>query len=728
MPDARPALSDRLESSIPGVYVAGDLAGAPVVKLAMEQGVAVARHIASLHEHSSRNPDVADLLVVGAGAAGLSAALEAQKLGLRVVVIEKGRIGSTVADLPEGKWIYAEPSDRPVTGPLPLIETTKDELVRLWEDKVRESRLDVRVGVSLQSVQRSGEGFAVTTSSGTFQARRIVLAIGKGGNPRRLGTEGESSPRVHHKLHSPKSYRGKQILVIGGGNSAVEAAVALASNNSVTLIHRGSGLARVSKRNLEALSQSAVTQRLNTEVVGFDGPECKLSTGERLAFDEAFVLIGSEAPKTFLKSLGLRLENEWTGSPVIASISTLAVFFGLAFFAGEYTQTGLVGLAVAVLGLSFLIGRGSLGDRFCLLGLCLSIAYTIYGAKQAPGHEFWPFRGWGFAMLSFFGRPWSFWYTILYTGLMTYFGIAAMRRWGFARKDRFQIWRYVSLLSFQWIFFFLIPEVLFRWAVKYQWVGEKLATDQSFADAGWRSYGLIYAWPLFFYTFFGSPHQVWIVWGAVLSFIIIPILVLLHGKRYCSWICGCGGLAETVGDRWRHLSPKGDRSIAWERMNIVVLVAAVLITVGIVFRDALALFNKPADVALVWYRLIADTWLVGIVPITLYPFMGGKVWCRYWCPLAKMMEIFSKAFTRFKVSRFAIHSNDKCISCGECTRNCQVGIDVMKFAQNQAELSNANSSCIGCGICVTVCPMNVLSFATPSANTHKDLVQIQRAA
>jgi len=326
--------------------------------------------------------------------------------------------------------------------------------------------------------------------------------------------------------------------------------------------------------------------------------------------------------------------------------------------------------------------------------------------------------------LSLFDRPWSFWYTVAYTLVMTYFGLQALKRWGIDRKDKFQIWRYASLLSFQWIFFFLIPEFLFKWAVEYQWVGERLANDPSFADQAWRAYGIIYAWPLFFYTFFYDPHQIWIVWGVVLSFGIIPLLVLFHGKRYCSWICGCGGLAETLGDRWRHLAPKGPTSRRWERMNWVVLGSAVAVTLMMVARDAVAVFRSPATVGVDLYHLIADVWLVGIIPITLYPFMGGKVWCRYWCPLAKMMDVLSKVYTKFRISRFHIVANDKCIGCTECTRNCQVGIDVMSFAIKQETLDNSNSSCIGCGICVSVCPMDVLSFsAKPPA---KGLVQIER--
>ena len=108
------------------------------------------------------------------------------------------------------------------------------------------------------------------------------------------------------------------------------------------------------------------------------------------------------------------------------------------------------------------------------------------------------------------------------------------------------------------------------------------------------------------------------------------------------------------------------------------------------------------------YRICADVWLVGILPVTLYPFLGGKVWCRYWCPLAKLMHLYSKWFGKFKIT-----ANDKCIACGECSRNCQVGIDVMSYALVQKQLDNRSSSCIGCGICVSVCPMDVLSFGSP---------------
>jgi NosR/NirI family transcriptional regulator, nitrous oxide reductase regulator len=681
MPAPRPAVDDRMESNVRGIYVVGELAGAPVVKLAMEQGYKVAEYISSKPDARSNDPAVYDILVIGAGASGLNAALEAQKHGLRVLVLEKSHLGNTIDELPDGKIIYTEPNDRPVSGSLWLEEVTKEELVKRWRTDIGQSGLDVRQGEGVTSIQRrSDSGFDVTTSKAAYRARRIIVAIGKSGTPRKLEVPGENSDRVHYRLFHPKTYAGQNVLVVGGGNSAVEAAVSLSDVARVTLSYRGSSFYRVSKHNerklKEAVAAGSLEVILNSNVKQFTGDTYSLETNGVISerpFDHAFILVGSEPPTGFLHSIGLRLENEWTAS------------------------------------------------RFLWLALTFMIAYSIYGIKQGDGHEFWPYTGWGAHALTFFNRPWSFWYTVLYTLVVTVFGIQAMKRWGIDRKDKFQIWRYVSLIGFQWTFFFLIPEFLFQWLLKYQWLSARAGHD------AWRSYGLVLAWPLFFYTFFGNPAHIWVVWGILMSFVIIPILVLLHGKRYCSWICGCGGLAETLGDRWRHLAPKGPTSIRWEKMNAVVLFAAAAITVMMLTRDAVTIFRKPSDLGLEWYHFIADTWLVGIIPITLYPFFGGKVWCRYWCPLAKMMELFSAVFARFKVSQFSIQSTDKCIACEECSRNCQVGIDVMRFALKQEEITNQNSSCIGCGICVTVCPMDVLSFAKPVESGTK-LVQIQTAA
>ncbi len=740
----RPDLNQHRESNIPGLYVIGDLAGAPVIKLAMAQGVEVIEHIARKLETRSSDPNVYDVIVVGTGAAGLNAALAAKDKGLRCLVLEKNKIANTIEDFPEGKWIYAEPDDTPPKGKLWLDGATKETLIERWNQIIRDYDLEVHAGDGLKSINRHKDGsFTLHTEQGKqYQAQRIVLATGQRGNPRRLGVPGEDEERVYHRLFSPKLYHDEQILIVGGGNSAAEAALTLSERNQVTLSYRGEQFYRLFKDNERLLQEAIAAGRLrpilSSNVTEFGEQEATLkiekdgkTTNEKVSYDHAFVLAGSEFPGQFLKSLGLRLENEWSGSLGSSAALVLATLLGLWVMGGQASlevarqMPRWLGGLVALGAFGTLLATAVRGQRWSWLGFSFLGFYSLYGIKAGPDQEFWPYTGWAYQLFNFGNRPVQFWYSVLYTVVMTFFGLQALKRWGLDRQDKFQIWRFSSLIGFQWVFFFLVPEFLFQWAIRYQWIGERLASDPTFAEQGWRSYGIVYAWPLFFYTFFYNPHQLWVIWGVLLAFGIIPLMVVWHGKRYCSWICGCGGLAETLGDRWRHLAPKGKTSLRWEKMNLLVFAAAVVITAMMLGRDVVEAFNKPAQQGIHIYRIVADIWLVGILPLTLYPFLGGKIWCRYWCPLAKMMEFFSRAYERLGISRYRIASNEKCIACGECTRNCLVGIDVMRFALKQESITNANSSCIGCGICVTVCPMDVLSFGL--APPKSGLVQIGKA-
>jgi thioredoxin reductase/polyferredoxin len=732
----RPLIGKGNESNIKGLYIIGDLAGAPVIKLAMAQGVEVIEYIASLPESSSPpNEGELDVLIIGAGAAGLNAALAAQEHGMKCVLLEKAQVASTIENFPEGKWIYAEPDTTPPKGKLYLDGASKEDLIARWHAIIRDNELDVRTQEPLTAMRKDGGVFIATTPKGEYRARKVVLATGQRGNPRKLGVPGESLEQVYHRLYSPRHYSDEDIVVVGGGNSAVEAALVLAQQNRVTLSYRKSAFARLFKDNQRKIDAAVAEGRMrvvfNSNVHEFRAgqAELELEGGERLnvPMDHAFVLIGAELPVKFLKSLGIKLENEWDGALLFPLIETIALFFGLWFMGPlldgptpmgwNIGATGpIIGGLLAAAGLAGLIYRGVRGNKWSWLFISFFIWYSIYGIKAGRDVEFWPYRGWGYDSISLLGRPWAFWYTVLYTVLMTVFGLRALKRWGLDRRDKFQIWRFASLLSFQWVFFFIIPEFLFQIAVRNAWVGESLASNPQFAEQAWRAYGIVYAWPLFFYTWFYDPHMIWVVWGVLLTFVLIPILVLFHGKRYCSWICGCGGLAETFGDQWRHLAPKGRQSVQLEWMAAAVLWFAVIVTLLILLRDVHGLF-QTTDVSAWVYRIVADIWLVGILPVTLYPFMGGKVWCRYWCPLAKLMHYQSKLFTKLGWSRFQIVPNNKCIACNECSRNCQVGIDVMQYALKQETLDNDNSSCIGCGICVTVCPMDTLSFETEAKVT-----------
>jgi putative YpdA family bacillithiol system oxidoreductase len=724
----RPILNKNLESNIKGLYVVGDLAGAPVIKLAMEQGYQAVNHIASLTKSPLAEKNVLDIIIIGAGAAGLNAALAAIDKGMSCLILEKEKIANTIENFPEGKWVYAEPDDVPPKGKLWLDGATKEDLINRWHHIVEENKLKVRTEEGVESIKKDNNIFKIQTTKQTYLAQYVILATGQRGNPRKLGVPGEDNGNVYHRLYSPRKYKNEDILVVGGGNSAIEAAITLSESNRITLSYRGSDFTRIFKDNDRKLNEAIASGKLKvifqSKVKHFETDKVILSVDKgghqeevTLSAKHTFVLVGAELPVIFLKSIGLKLENDWEGSLWRSVGLALLALVGLWFAGGQsdilpenlISPIAWLGAATTLLSIGTLINMGRKGQRWAWLGLSFLVWYTVYGAKLGSGSEFWPYKNWGYDALSFADRPWSFWYTVLYTTLMTIFGIQALKRWGLDRKDRFQVWRFISLIGFQWIFFFLIPEFLFQWAVNYEWIGE-LAKDPIFAEQAWRSYGIVYAWPLFFYTFFYNPHQIWLIWGVVLTFLIIPVFVLFHGKRYCSWICGCGGLAETFGDRWRHYAPKGKTSIKWEWMNLAILIVAFIITGGMLAKDIWGFFSGTADKALLSYRIIVDVWLVGILPVTLYPFFGGKVWCRYWCPLAKLMQLQSKFYTKIGRSKFHIFSNDKCIACNECSRNCQVGIDVMSYALKQDVLDNKTSSCIGCGICVTVCPMDVLSF------------------
>src|ERR1700676_1487110 len=318
----RPVVDGHFESNIPGLFVIGDLAGAAVVKLAMAQGSQVAEYIAAQPDAASGDLNRYDLLVIGAGASGLNAALGAQAHGLRVMVLEKNRIANTIEDFPEGKWIYAEPESMPPVGKLWLEGASKEDLLARWRQAVSEHHLEVRTDEGVTALTRRADGvFEIRTDRGAYLATRVVLATGQRGNARKLNVPGEDRENVHHRLYSPKHYKDEEILVVGGGNSAVEAALALAEQNRVTLSYRGPEFTRVFKDNRGKLTAAVESSRIRvvfrSQVKRFDDGTCALEVEQSgvtlLKYDRAFVLIGAEPPAEFLRSLGLGLEGDWTG-------------------------------------------------------------------------------------------------------------------------------------------------------------------------------------------------------------------------------------------------------------------------------------------------------------------------------------------------------------------------------------------------------------------------------
>jgi thioredoxin reductase len=266
-----------------------------------------------------------DVLVVGAGPAGLAAAAAAHERGLSHVVLEQeGDLGGTIFHYPRKKLVLVQAVDVPVLGRLPEAEYAKEDLLRVLQDLCRRARLDVRFGERLLGIERRGPLLEVRSTSGTTLARAVVLALGRRGTPRKLGVPGEELPKVMYQLTDAESYQGQRLLVVGGGDSAVEAAIGLARQrgNRVTLSYRREKLVRIKRKNEERIAQLLASGRIegafSSEVTAIREAAVSLRAagGEReLANDFVFVFAGGDPPFELLRQMGIRFGGE---APAVA--------------------------------------------------------------------------------------------------------------------------------------------------------------------------------------------------------------------------------------------------------------------------------------------------------------------------------------------------------------------------------------------------------------------------
>ena len=656
-----PAVSDAGESNIPGLYLLGDVAGKPLIRVGLNDGFDLANRLTDELNGSPSSPSPRgtadyDVVVVGAGVAGMATVLRLQERGLTACAVDSGRSFQTLRNFTKGKLLFAEPLDMEQKGSIPFEEGVTEDVLQAWDALVARRGLEVREYTKVTDIRRDPAGFRVVTERGDVTGRRVVVSIGKAGNPRKAGVPGEQEypEKIAHYLKDPEDFRDKRVLIYGGGDVAAEAALALCDLAEVTLVTIDSEFIFPKKRNIDAMlakqREGRLDIRLNTRLAGI-GPEHvaveEQETGakESIANDQVFEMIGAEVPVPFFRQVGIHLQGRW----------------GVR--------------------------------RWTVLAFSAIVVYSLYSWKKG----FWPFPEQQFGIKDLpgiFSHP-SFWYSGAYTAVMLVFGLMAMKRWSRNWTDKYQIYRFASLIGFQLVSFVMI-ECVFAVFLP--------------GDTWWRAYAVNNPFPLLFDSFYNmsgvsAADMKWIFVGGglVMTFVVIPIVVRWHGKRFCTWVCGCGGLAETLGDRWRHLAPKGERSRRLEVMGMLVLFWAIASAAVI-----LLVYGGNTQAAGEWhgaYALIADFWLVAVIPVALYPIWGGKVWCRYWCPLAKYMQVLSRWY-----GKLAITANDKCIQCTECSKYCQVGVDVMAFAKNGQHFSNQETSCIHCGICITVCPMDVLQF------------------
>jgi putative YpdA family bacillithiol system oxidoreductase len=315
-----PHLSPELETTVPGLFVAGELGGLALIKNAVAQGRdcidTVARRLGG---RGGRPSGAVDVCIVGAGPAGLAASLRAHERGLSYVTIEQEDLGGSVAKYPRQKLVLTSPFELPIYGAFKKLQISKERLLELWSKVVRETGLKVRTAERVDQVRREpddGGTFVIETSRGRYRARSVVLAIGRRGTPKKLGIPGEELAKVMYHLVDAASYRGQRILVVGGGDSAVEAALGLAlqRGNRVTLSYRRDAFSRLKKRNEDQVRDAIQRRRL--EVVFQSQPAAVRATSvvldvmgrsREIPNDYMWVFAGGTPPGEFLERIGVQM-------------------------------------------------------------------------------------------------------------------------------------------------------------------------------------------------------------------------------------------------------------------------------------------------------------------------------------------------------------------------------------------------------------------------------------
>ena len=328
-PIKQPDLDQFFQTRVPGQYLIGEVAGKPLVKNAANLGRAVVEHMTQ-EGLRSIGGDVVDVAIVGSGPGGLSAALSCVNKGLSYAIFDKEHIvASTIKRYPKGKLIMAEPYDSDNYSFLPVFDSSKEEMIPLWEDLTARVGIKIKLGEAVETVVKQPDGiFEVSTTQGRYRAQRVVLATGLRGKPRTLGVPGENNPKVQSLLEDPDDFRGQAVCVIGGGDSALEAAAALADAGAkVLLSYRGRSFNRAAPKNKQTIesyeAQRRIKVKYQSQIVEFSEDSITISlpdgSQKRYPNQSAFVLIGADPPVKWLSKLGIdyveRAHMHSTGQP-----------------------------------------------------------------------------------------------------------------------------------------------------------------------------------------------------------------------------------------------------------------------------------------------------------------------------------------------------------------------------------------------------------------------------
>jgi len=313
-----PRIKQNFETNVPGIFIIGELGGMGLIRNAFEQGRQCIEGI--LSEKGKTPSDTLDVLVVGCGPAGLSASLCCIHHKLRFVTLEKEDVGGTVRYYPRKKLVMTSPLQIPGFGKLPHREISKEDLIGVWDDIIAKTGLEVNTHETVIDVKASEDGcFIVASDKGTYKTKRVVLAIGRRGIPRKLNIPGEKLPKVAYSLREPEAFEGDRILVVGGGDSAVEAALALSEErgNRVSLSYRKNHFSRIKPGNMErvnrALSEKTIDVLWSTTLLEIKPGQVRYQNGSvnTLSNDYVFIFAGGVLPTAFLKRCGIEIDTKF---------------------------------------------------------------------------------------------------------------------------------------------------------------------------------------------------------------------------------------------------------------------------------------------------------------------------------------------------------------------------------------------------------------------------------
>jgi len=314
-----PLVNPDFQTNVPGIFIAGELGGMGLIRNAIEQGRQAMESITKLVKQSHQNE--LDVVIVGAGPAGFASTLGAMVSKLRYVTIEQEELGGTVAHFPRHKLVMTQPAILPIVGKVKFTEVRKEALIAFWGEVARQTHVDISYNERVDSIVPGPKGgFTVTTSENTYDTRAVLLSIGRRGTPRKLGVPGEEMDKVVYRVIDPAQYRNQHVLVVGGGDSALEAATSIAAEagTTVTLSYRSAAFSRAKPKNRQLVEEMQAKGRLRVlfssnvkQIV--DGAveiEVNAKVGS-IANDAIVVSAGGILPSAFLKTVGIHVETKW---------------------------------------------------------------------------------------------------------------------------------------------------------------------------------------------------------------------------------------------------------------------------------------------------------------------------------------------------------------------------------------------------------------------------------